>query len=730
MGRFGKRRSLGVSRSRTPRFEFIGAAHTAGTSVGSWSSPRAVNALLRVLLAGALMTGCRLGAPPSARSETASLGGGTPGRLIDQLGHPPPLRGEEEHHVRQAVLADLGGAKVPGEPSVGAFRQPLAERPSVEVGWPQLLAMFRGQLLDGREVKKGQTSERLLRLEPVATLSEDGVLTLKFETLRPIAGASLSIGQRMPEDPLGLSRYRRRAAKLEPPVDTSTGHRYRLSADAKGLIRGPYDVANVLGRKRGALSWRVELLAPELGTSFVIDGESAFRCDPCRGRGASFLQLPSVRLGPFVDRVGTNRAIISFATDAATSAWVAVVDDRRKLRMFAADSPGVDHEIQVKGLNPGVRYRYQPVIVDARGEVHIHRGATFQTEPGASRRFEFVALSDSRSGFGAADEQYGGTNARVLRDLLTMALVQGQPRAVVFVGDLIDGYTTWPGSFAFQLEMWKRAVQPVHAHVPIYEVMGNHEALLDIWTNGWGADRKSPSAEEIFASQFVNPPGGPSGPVGAPPYDENTFSFEIGTAHLAVINSNYNYRSHPERTGHPGGEAGNREGWIDDRTLEWLDDDLAKAREAGQRHLFVFTHEPGFPNGGHAGDGLYWNGKVPEVLRRRTRLFALLSRHRVTAIIHGDEHNYSRLLVDSETLGAPLERPVWHLVSGGSGAPFYAQDRAVPWSDRVEVFDPRQHFLRFLIDGDDCTIEAVSREGALIDRFNAIDARVISRTEP
>ena len=233
-----------------------------------------------------------------------------------------------------------------------------------------------------------------------------------------------------------------------------------------------------------------------------------------------------------------------------------------------------------------------------------------------------------------------------------------------------------------------------------------------------------PSAEDVFAEQFVNPPGAPAAPVGAPPYNENTYSVDIGTAHLSIVNSNYRYRSHPGNPDHPAGPEGNREGWLDDTTLDWLDADLAKARKAGQKHLFVFTHEPGFPNGGHVHDGLYWKGEVPAVLRQRAKLYAILGRNAVTAIVHGDEHNYSRLLVDAATLDGPLERPVWHLVSGGAGAPYYAQDHSVPWSQRVRVFDARQHYLRFIIDGDDCVIEAVSREGGLIDRFNAADIQL------
>lgn len=660
----------------------------------------------------------------ASASDSTSSGGPFAGALINEIAQPTRLDAAEAASVQAAVLDGLGLSTIPDRPAVGRPRPPLAEHPRIRVGWAQLRAMFGHRLLDNGEAVKGDTAERLLRIEPVLKLAETGLATLTVEALHPILGGGAYLGYRMPGDPLGLPRYRTRSGKLEGPFGTPTGQRYRVRFDLKDLLREQYDVGRVRQRKNGVIAWRLELVDARFGTSRVFDGDTAFRCDPCEGGKTTFIQGPSLRLGPFVDQVGTDRAIISFATDAATAAWLALFDQGREVRLIPSESSGVKHELEVSGLKPGRRYRYQPVVVDARGEVHIHRGATFETEPEGLTHFEFVALSDSRSGFGPTDERYGGTNARVLRDLLEMSMARGRPRAIVFVGDLIDGYTTWPGSFAFQLEMWKRAVQPVHAHVPIYEVMGNHEALLDVWTNGWGADRQAPSAEDVFAAQFVNPPGAPAAEKGAPPYDENTYSFDIGTAHLTVINSNYRYRSHPASSDHPAGAEGNREGWLDDRTLDWLDTDLSAARIAGQKHLFVFTHEPGFPNGGHANDGLYWNGVVPSVLQQRAKLYAILGRHRVTAIVHGDEHNYSRLLVDAETLGAPMASPVWQLISGAAGAPFYAQDESVPWFEQVAAFDARQHYLRFLVEGENCTIEAISREGGLVDRFNPADIGV------
>lgn len=249
--------------------------------------------------------------------------------------------------------------------------------------------------------------------------------------------------------------------------------------------------------------------------------------------------------------------------------------------------------------------------------------------------------------------------------------------------------------------------------------MGNHESLIELWAAGWAVSRRDgASAESVFAEYFVNPEGStPELRNGGPPYAENTYSFDYGNAHFAVVNSNYWYRSHASDEDHPAAGRGQREGWVDDETIAWLDADLTGARERGVQHLFVFTHEPGFPNGGHTRDAMWWDGRVPEVVEQRTKLFVVLGRHGVAAVIHGDEDNYSRTLVNGDIVDG-MENHVWQLISGGAGAPYYAQETDVPWSGNVRRFDPRQHFVRVRVDGDEALAQAVSLSGEVIDEFD------------
>lgn len=114
---------------------------------------------------------------------------------------------------------------------------------------------------------------------------------------------------------------------------------------------------------------------------------------------------------------------------------------------------------------------------------------------------------------------------------------------------------------------------------------------------------------------------------------------------------------------------------------------------------------------------MYWSGRFPEVLARRDAFWAILAKHRVTAAFFGDEHNYSRTLID-QTVDPRFVSPVWQIITGGCGAPYYARDRTVPWQHKVRVFSAQQHLVLVRIDGPRAQLEALSLSGQILDRWD------------
>ena len=107
---------------------------------------------------------------------------------------------------------------------------------------------------------------------------------------------------------------------------------------------------------------------------------------------------------------------------------------------------------------------------------------------------------------------------------------------------------------------------------------------------------------------------------------------------------------------------------------------------------------------------MYWHGEIPEVLENRDAYWRILMRHGVRASMYGDEHNFSALRVDRR-LGSEYTTPVWNIVSGGVGAPYYAQDLTVPWAEQVSGYSVLQHVCIFDVGPGGVTLRAVDAQG-------------------
>ncbi|MBT8493949.1 MAG: hypothetical protein KJO07_12925, partial [Deltaproteobacteria bacterium] len=505
------------------------------------------------------------------------------------------------------------------EPAIGAAGPLISEDPG---GRP---AMSTSKFVDLIKKphpkptgKRFHVEERLLRREPSVSLGNGRVVTVLFETIRPIPGASLYLGTVPPGPGLGLARYRKQATEA---VSSKDGKKHSISYKLGKLLKAKYAHDDLRLRGRGVLAMRLEVLDREEGSTRLFDLQTQLRCQPSPCTPESELvQLPSFSIAPVIDLPTPSSAVVSFDTDVATSARVLVVDAGGAMRRVDSEVSGTHHEIEVGELEPDRAYRYYVIIGDRRAEIASSRGAVVRTAPGGDRPVSFVVMSDSRSGHGVGEQRFAGTNMEVLRALFDR--IDDEPTDfAIFAGDQIDGFQTSMPSFDYELRQWRRTVQPWAASLPIYEGMGNHEQVIEAHQPGWALPlRAERRAEESFAEHFVNPRNGPKPRrPDAPTFMENTYSFDYGTVHVASITSNYWFRSHDALKDHPAGDRGHREGWVPTEVLDWLDRDLADARKRGQRHLFVFTHEPAFPNGGHAKDGMYWHGKEPHVLAMRDR---------------------------------------------------------------------------------------------------------------
>ena len=134
--------------------------------------------------------------------------------------------------------------------------------------------------------------------------------TLQFDTIVPTSKARVYYGLFVPQQEIKVPQYRREV--IEDLVGENTAHSVSKINIGK-FESSRYDICN-FEEDGGVICYRIELYNPEKATSVFYDGQ--FRVD------GDYNIVPCVTEGPFVDLVTTDSAVISWETDAPTTAAV------------------------------------------------------------------------------------------------------------------------------------------------------------------------------------------------------------------------------------------------------------------------------------------------------------------------------------------------------------------------------------------------------------------------
>jgi len=111
-----------------------------------------------------------------------------------------------------------------------------------------------------------------------------------------------------------------------------------------------------------------------------------------------------------------------------------------------------------------------------------------------------------------------------------------------------------------------------------------------------------------------------------------------------------------------------------------------------------------------------------DVVAMRDRFLSILGVNpKVLAVLAGDEHNYSRTRVDA-SVHPGFRIPIWQITSGGCGAPYYLQDRSVPWVGNVVRFSASSNYCLFDVDGPRVGLTVLGESGEVLDRVEDLAA--------
>ncbi len=562
-----------------------------------------------------------------------------------------------------------------------------------------------GQPVSLKRYSNGYT---LTGVTPKATGSKDGLI-LQFSDLK-LVRSRITYGL----IPYGQHTFPSTVMRFSAVIDSSGKAVLNIRRD----ISDGYDFVGWKKSGKGTVGYRIT----DPTGLILYEGKQAFV-----EQNGEIKPHSTLLRGPFISNVSQDSAVIWYDTSEPENTCVNVTGASVH---YQSTQPVSRHEIIVKGLQPNSNYTY--TVCGAEGPFTY----TFRTapKPGSKLPFTFAYASDSRSGYGGGERNIYGTNAQIMSRIAATAYAQNAG-FVQFTGDLVNGYVSEPDDMNLQMANWKHAVEPWWHYMPFNVGMGNHESVG--WANESGRviidgfPYETHSGQAVFAENFINPLNGPVSEDGSrydpnpnrpgdfPSYSENVFFYTYGNTAIIVLNSNY-WFSPALRTHRSIG--GNLHGYIMDEQLRWLEETVVRLeKDKNIKHIFVTIHTPVFPNGGHRGDDMWYdgnnehrpyvNGQPVEkgIIERRDEFLDICANKssKVVGFLCGDEHNYNRMVIDDNTPRYPekwdksrvkLSRPLLQVINGAAGAPFYAQQQT-PWSAAVQGFTVQNALCFFDIKG-------------------------------
>ncbi len=372
-------------------------------------------------------------------------------------------------------------------------------------------------------------------------------------------------------------------------------------------------------------------------------------------RNGKWQQGLVIDIGPYLGNLSEDGITVSWKTNLPSKGEVILSNGK----VYTDGTFSKWHRVRLSGLSYGRSYDYR-IRCKTKED-------TLETRPYRFRipdpyNFKFSVFGDTRASWKTpgTGERINGVNTEVLRRI-ALESFRDSAAFMVVIGDLIRGYTEDTNFVRVMYETWLWALEPASHFLPVFTVVGNHDASAPMIRVKKGVYYDPPpplSAENFWEKYFPNPDNGPEG---QPPYRGNVYSFRIGPALFLVLNTDYNQRVSGDSV---------YSVRLDRTQFEWADSILASVRLP---YRFVFWHEPLLPSGSHEGSALDLH---PEA---RDSAAALLFNHGITALFNAHEHVYARVRVKpgffrSSKIFQSLIRKAevsdfYQLICGGGGAP-------------------------------------------------------------
>lgn len=259
--------------------------------------------------------------------------------------------------------------------------------------------------------------------------------------------------------------------------------------------------------------------------------------------------LPQISIGPYVQRVGTDRATVVWYTDSTTAGVLKYGTARGPWLGSLKVAAGTVHAAEVTGLQPNTKYFYE--VSDGKTTLATGTDYYFKTHVAAGARvpFSFIAAGDLGDGSTAQVE-------------VAARMVSERPNHefALFLGDIV--YSS--GTRSEYLKKYFPVYKDLLRNFSIFPCLGNH-------------DIKTSKAAPYFEFFYT--------PTNNPDSVENYYSFDYANAHITCLDDELLVS-----------------GAALTKQMDWLQKDLADAKARGQHWLIVMFHRPPYTMGTHTDD--------------------------------------------------------------------------------------------------------------------------------
>ncbi len=399
-----------------------------------------------------------------------------------------------------------------------------------------------------------------------------------------------------------------------------------------------------------------------------------------------------IDIGPYLGNLTEDGITVAWKTNLPTKGEVILENGKT----YRSTNESTWHRVRISGLKYGKSYVYRIRCTTEND--------TFETRPYRFKipdpyNFKFSVFGDTRASWKTPGtrERINGVNTAILRRI-AIESYRDSAAFMIVVGDLIRGYTEDTSFVRIMYETWLWAIEPVSPFLPVFTVVGNHDAGAPLIRDSMRAYYDPPpplSAENFWLKYFPNPENGPENPDSLPPYRGNVYSFKIGQSLFVVLNTDYDQKVVWDTVFSVR---------LDKIQFEWADSLMKSVKVP---YKFVFWHEPLLPSGAHRGSALDMHPEAQDSAA------ALLFNHGITALFNAHEHIYARVRVkpdyfqDSKIFQNLLKKPeadsFYQLICGGGGAPSGFRETA----RYVEKFNNEYHYG--IVEITDRTVKFVAK---------------------